>query len=113
VLASRLAVESLDVTVFAQTAALATRLEGQAFDLLFLNAGILSGRGVALSTVPDGDVEKIFATNARAPRSCRGTRASFGPYPRHWSLIAFNKAAAAQTADAVASVDLIKSHHLQ
>jgi NAD(P)-dependent dehydrogenase (short-subunit alcohol dehydrogenase family) len=63
----RLAVETLDVTLVAQGTALATRLEGQKFDLLFLNAGILTGRGAALSTVPDSDVEKIFAINAIGP----------------------------------------------
>src|SRR4051794_3459912 len=46
-----LTVETLDVTSVAHAAALATQLEGQAFDLLFLNAGILFGRGVALSIV--------------------------------------------------------------
>lgn len=63
----QLTVETLDVTSVAHAAALATRLEGQAFDLLFLNAGLLLGRGVALSTVPDIDIEKIFATNAIGP----------------------------------------------
>src|SRR4051794_28596777 len=62
-----LTVETLDVTSVAHAAALAARLEGQAFDLLFLNAGILFGRGVALSIVPDIDIEKIFATNAIGP----------------------------------------------
>jgi NAD(P)-dependent dehydrogenase (short-subunit alcohol dehydrogenase family) len=63
----RLAVECLDVTSVAQAAALAARLEGRKFDLLFLNAGILTGRGAALSTVADSDVAKIFATNAIGP----------------------------------------------
>jgi NAD(P)-dependent dehydrogenase (short-subunit alcohol dehydrogenase family) len=63
----QLAVECLDVTLVAQAAALAERLEGRKFDLLFLNAGILIGRGAALSTVPDSDVDKIFATNAIGP----------------------------------------------
>jgi NAD(P)-dependent dehydrogenase (short-subunit alcohol dehydrogenase family) len=63
----QLSVEFLDVTVVAQAAALAARLEGRKLDLLFLNAGILTGRGAALSTVPDSDVEKIFATNAIGP----------------------------------------------
>ena len=46
---SALVVECLDVTSVAQTAALTARLEGRKFDLLFLNAGILTGRGAALS----------------------------------------------------------------
>jgi NAD(P)-dependent dehydrogenase (short-subunit alcohol dehydrogenase family) len=63
----RLVVETLDVTSVAQVAALATRLDGQAFDLLFLNAGIMAGRGTALSEVPDSEIENIFHTNAISP----------------------------------------------
>jgi NAD(P)-dependent dehydrogenase (short-subunit alcohol dehydrogenase family) len=63
----QLVVESLDVTLVAQAAALAARLEGRKFDLLFLNAGVLIGRGATLSTLPDSDIEIIFATNAIGP----------------------------------------------
>jgi NAD(P)-dependent dehydrogenase (short-subunit alcohol dehydrogenase family) len=63
----RLAIESLEVTSVAQTATLAARLEGQSFDLLFLNLGIVAGRGTALSDVPDSDIQCIFLTNAIGP----------------------------------------------
>ena len=63
----RLAVESLDVTSVVQTAALAMRLGGQVFDLLLLNAGIMAGRGTALSEVPDSEIHNIFLTNAISP----------------------------------------------
>ena len=63
----RLAVETLDVTSVVQTAALATRLGGQAFDLLFLNAGMMAGRDTALSEVPESDIQTIFLTNAISP----------------------------------------------
>jgi NAD(P)-dependent dehydrogenase (short-subunit alcohol dehydrogenase family) len=63
----RLVIELLDVTLAAQTAALAARLKGQSFDLLFLNPGIMAGRGVALSDVPDSDIRSIFLTNAVSP----------------------------------------------
>ena len=63
----RLVVESLEVTLVAQSAALAARLKGQSFDLLFLNPGIMVGRGVALSDVPDSDIQNIFLTNAIGP----------------------------------------------
>lgn len=63
----RLALETLDVTSIAQASALATRLEGQSFDLLFLNAGIMAARGVSLNEVPDGDIQNIFLTNAISP----------------------------------------------
>jgi NAD(P)-dependent dehydrogenase (short-subunit alcohol dehydrogenase family) len=62
-----LAVEALDVTSSLQTATLAARLEGRKFDLLFLNAGILTGRGTALRAVSESDVEEIFVTNAIGP----------------------------------------------
>ena len=48
----QLVVECLDVTSVAQSAALAARLEGRKFDLLFFNAGILTGRGAALKLCP-------------------------------------------------------------
>ena len=51
----------------AQTAALAARLKGQSFDLLFLNPGIMVGFGAALSDVPDSDIQNIFLTNAIGP----------------------------------------------
>jgi NAD(P)-dependent dehydrogenase (short-subunit alcohol dehydrogenase family) len=62
-----LALETLDVTSIAQSYALSTRLQGQVFDLLFLNAGILAGRGAALGDVPDADIHSLFLTNAISP----------------------------------------------
>jgi NAD(P)-dependent dehydrogenase (short-subunit alcohol dehydrogenase family) len=63
----RLIIESLEVTSVAQTAALAARLKGQSFDLLFLNPGIMVGLGSALSDVPESDIQNIFLTNAIGP----------------------------------------------
>jgi NAD(P)-dependent dehydrogenase (short-subunit alcohol dehydrogenase family) len=63
----RLAVETLDITSREQVAALATRLHGQTFDLLFLNPGIMAGRGAALGDVPDSDIQTLFLTNAISP----------------------------------------------
>ena len=60
-------VEGHDITDQAQTAALAARLAGQKFDLLFLNAGIMAGRGLPLADVADADIERIFLTNAISP----------------------------------------------
>ena len=65
--AGRLIVESLDITDPAQAMALAARLGDSRFDLLFLNAGILVGRGMALRDVPDRDIATIFLTNAISP----------------------------------------------
>ena len=63
----RLIIESLEVTSVAQTAALAARLKGQSFDLLFLNPGIMVGLGSALSDVPESDILNVFLTNAIGP----------------------------------------------
>lgn len=63
----RLAVLPLDINDQASASALAAKLAGQKFDLLFLNAGIMAGRGVALTEVPDGDISSIFMTNAINP----------------------------------------------
>jgi NAD(P)-dependent dehydrogenase (short-subunit alcohol dehydrogenase family) len=64
---ARLVIESLEVTLVAQTAALAARLKGQSFDLLFLNPGIMAGLGAPSSDVPDSDIQNIFLTNAISP----------------------------------------------
>ncbi len=63
----KLALDRVDITRQDQVQALARRLEGQTFDLVFLNAGIMAGRGVALGEVPDSDVVSIFMTNAISP----------------------------------------------
>jgi NAD(P)-dependent dehydrogenase (short-subunit alcohol dehydrogenase family) len=63
----RLAIAALDIAEPSQVAELATRLSGQTFDLLFLNAGIMAGRGVPLGDVPDSDIVAIFLTNAVSP----------------------------------------------
>jgi len=65
--AGHLAVEPLDVTDPDQVAALRQRLKGQRFDLLFLNAGIMVGRGARLDEVSDSDIASIFLTNAISP----------------------------------------------
>jgi NAD(P)-dependent dehydrogenase (short-subunit alcohol dehydrogenase family) len=63
----RLAIESVDINEPSQVAALAGRLRGQQFDLLFLNAGMLVGRGLPLVEVADADINTLFMTNAISP----------------------------------------------
>lgn len=66
--AGRLSIETgVDINVPGQVDALAKRLDGQSFDLLFLNAGIMVGRGLPLADVPDSDIASIFLTNAISP----------------------------------------------
>jgi NAD(P)-dependent dehydrogenase (short-subunit alcohol dehydrogenase family) len=63
----RLALETVDIGDRHAVRALGRRLASQRFDLLFLNAGIMAGRGVALADVPDADIERIVMTNAINP----------------------------------------------
>lgn len=63
----RLTIERLDIGVSQQAVALAAKLDGQTFDLLFLNAGIMAGRGTALAEVADADIADLFLTNAINP----------------------------------------------
>ena len=63
----RLIVDTLDVTDAAAVTALARRLSGQTFDLLFLNPGIMAGRGMPLGEVPDADIAQLFLVNALSP----------------------------------------------
>jgi NAD(P)-dependent dehydrogenase (short-subunit alcohol dehydrogenase family) len=63
----RLALDRADITRPAEVQALAARLAGRRFDLLFMNAGIMAGRGVALTDVSDAEIERIVMTNAISP----------------------------------------------
>ena len=63
----RLTIETVDITKQAQVTALAEKLRRKTFDLLFLNAGIMAGRGLPLTEVPDADIAGIFLTNAISP----------------------------------------------
>lgn len=66
--AGKLAIETgVDINKPDHVAALASKLKGQSFDLLFLNAGIMVGRGIPLADVPDTDIANIFLTNAISP----------------------------------------------
>jgi len=61
-----LCLETLDVTDAAQIAALAGRLNGQAFDLLFLNPGIMASR-LPLSSAAPADIDAMMLVNAISP----------------------------------------------
>jgi len=65
--AGRLTIERVDVNQAGAVAALAGRLHGRTYDLMFLNAGIMAGRGMALVDVPDDEIVAIVLTNAIAP----------------------------------------------
>ncbi len=61
------AIGEVDITNRAQVAALAARLAGQKFDLIFLNAGIMAGRGQNVGDIADADIIRLMMTNAIAP----------------------------------------------
>lgn len=63
----RLLIETLDITNHSQLVLLRQQLDAQRFDLLFLNAGMMTGRNVPLREVPDADIASIFLTNAISP----------------------------------------------
>ena len=63
----RLSIEVLDILLPAQATDLAARLGDRKFDLLFLNAGMMAGRGLPLDQVVDDDISSIFMTNAISP----------------------------------------------
>ena len=57
----------VDITDQEQVAGLASYLELQTFDLLFINAGMFAGRNQTLLEVPNSDIETLFLTNAISP----------------------------------------------
>ncbi len=57
---------ALDVTDTAQIAAVASRLAGQTFDLLFINPGIMASR-LPVSQAAIADIEAMLLVNAIAP----------------------------------------------
>ena len=57
----------VDITVDTDIRMLAGRLAGQKFDLIFLNAGIMAGRGQRIGDVPVDEINHTMQTNAFAP----------------------------------------------
>jgi len=62
----RLTVETVDITVPEQVAALRARVAGTAFDLLFVNAGISNG-DVPVTDVSTETFNRVMVTNALSP----------------------------------------------
>ena len=60
-------ISDVDVTSPAQIQALVEQLGNQKFDLIFLNAGIMAGRGVPVGQIADEDIARVLFTNAIAP----------------------------------------------
>ena len=65
--AGRLAVETVDITVPEQVAALHDRLAQATFDLLFVNAGVTNGPGETVADVSTDTFIRLMVTNALSP----------------------------------------------
>jgi Dehydrogenases with different specificities (related to short-chain alcohol dehydrogenases) len=64
---NQLQVEMLDITVIDQILSLKDRLQGQKFDLLFVNAGISHGPYETTATIATDEFVKVMVTNALSP----------------------------------------------
>lgn len=63
----RLVVETVDITVPDEVAALHDRLARTAFDLLFVNAGVTNGPGETVADVSTDTFVRLMVTNALSP----------------------------------------------
>ena len=63
----RLSIEQLDITDPASIAALAARLTGRTFDVLFVNAGVASGGEDRVDQMDTAEFSRIMETNALGP----------------------------------------------
>ena len=61
------AVETVDVNFPDEIAALRRRLEGQRFDLLFVNAGMMNNRADTSGTVSTDEFNRVMNTNTLGP----------------------------------------------
>ncbi len=63
----RLQIETVDITDETQIATLHTRLDGDEFDLLFVNAGTTHDRWETVAEVSTATFERVMVTNALSP----------------------------------------------
>ncbi len=63
----RLTIERVDINDEAGVAALKQRLQGQTFDLLFVNAGVSNGQGERLVDTTTEAFVRVMVTNALSP----------------------------------------------
>jgi NAD(P)-dependent dehydrogenase (short-subunit alcohol dehydrogenase family) len=63
----RLEIETVDIAITSQIAALRTRLAGRSFDLLFVNSGISDGRAATIDQATTESFTRIMVTNALGP----------------------------------------------
>jgi NAD(P)-dependent dehydrogenase (short-subunit alcohol dehydrogenase family) len=63
----RLDIETLDITVVEQLAALRSRLAGQTFELLLINSGVTNDERETIDTISTGEFVRVMVTNALSP----------------------------------------------
>ena len=63
----RLEIETVDIDVPEQVAALRQRLDGRALDLLFVNAGVTNDKHQPVGQVPTSEFVRLMVTNALSP----------------------------------------------
>ncbi len=63
----RVQIESVDINIPEQVAALRSRLAGQRIDLLFVNAGVSNGAGETLTQSSTEQFNRLMITNAWSP----------------------------------------------
>jgi NAD(P)-dependent dehydrogenase (short-subunit alcohol dehydrogenase family) len=63
----RLAIETLDITVVEQLAALRSRLAGKTFDLLLINAGVTNDARETIDIISTDEFVRVMVTNALSP----------------------------------------------
>jgi NAD(P)-dependent dehydrogenase (short-subunit alcohol dehydrogenase family) len=65
--AGRLEIETVDIAYPAQVAALRARLASRAFDMLFVNAGVMNDRSETIGDVTTDEFVRVMVTNALSP----------------------------------------------
>ena len=63
----RLEIETVDIAVPDQVAALRSRLAGRSFDLLFVNAGVTNNPAETIAEVTTEEFVRVMVTNALRP----------------------------------------------
>jgi NAD(P)-dependent dehydrogenase (short-subunit alcohol dehydrogenase family) len=63
----QLVIETVDITVTGEVAALGRTLDGQIFDLLFINAGVKNDDRETIADVSTAEFVRVMVTNALSP----------------------------------------------
>jgi len=65
--AGRIEIETVDITAADQVEALRARLEGRAFDMLFVNAGVTNNPSETIGEVTTEEFVRVMVTNSLSP----------------------------------------------